>query len=193
MGLTPARCGSSWPQPLLWGGGGQARRDGLAWPQGGQGGIRRLRGRGWGAEALCMTVGGVGSESWRCWGWVTQRTVPLILCPPPPPQGASANWWNHRHFQHHAKPNIFHKDPDVNMLHVFVLGESQPIEVGQRVSVDVEMGKVCPLGRNPGRNPVGCRVIRTRLYLVSTWKSFLGALDDSSWNFWMSQAGISME
>ncbi|KAI2560374.1 FADS2 isoform 3, partial [Pan troglodytes] len=20
-------------------------------------------------------------------------------------KGASANWWNHRHFQHHAKPN----------------------------------------------------------------------------------------
>lgn len=81
----------------------------------------------------------------------------------------------------------------MNMLHVFVLGESQPIEVGQRVSVDVEMGKVCLLGRNPGRNPVGCRVIRTRLHLVSTWKSFSGALDDSNWNFWMIQAGISME
>ena len=49
-----------------------------------------------------------------------------------PRQGASANWWNHRHFQHHAKPNIFHKDPDVNMLHVFVLGEWQPIEVRGR-------------------------------------------------------------
>uniref|UniRef100_A0A2K5ZTJ1 Acyl-CoA 6-desaturase n=1 Tax=Mandrillus leucophaeus TaxID=9568 RepID=A0A2K5ZTJ1_MANLE len=47
-------------------------------------------------------------------------------------KGASANWWNHRHFQHHAKPNIFHKDPDVNMLHVFVLGEWQPIEVQLR-------------------------------------------------------------
>ncbi|XP_021107403.1 fatty acid desaturase 2 isoform X6 [Heterocephalus glaber] len=43
-------------------------------------------------------------------------------------KGASANWWNHRHFQHHAKPNIFHKDPDIKMLHVFVLGESQPLE-----------------------------------------------------------------
>ncbi|XP_058161334.1 acyl-CoA 6-desaturase isoform X1 [Dasypus novemcinctus] len=43
-------------------------------------------------------------------------------------KGASANWWNHRHFQHHAKPNIFRKDPDVNMLHVFVLGERQPVE-----------------------------------------------------------------
>eukprot|EP00069_Balaena_mysticetus_P009791 bmy_20292T0 len=47
-------------------------------------------------------------------------------------KGASANWWNHRHFQHHAKPNIFHKDPDVNMLHVFVLGRWQPIEYGKK-------------------------------------------------------------
>ncbi|KAM6961006.1 acyl-CoA Delta-4 desaturase-like [Aplochiton taeniatus] len=45
-------------------------------------------------------------------------------------KGASANWWNHRHFQHHAKPNIFSKDPDVNMLNVFVLGDSQPVEFG---------------------------------------------------------------
>ncbi|XP_006911280.1 fatty acid desaturase 2 [Pteropus alecto] len=47
-------------------------------------------------------------------------------------KGASSNWWNHRHFQHHAKPNIFHKDPDVNMLHVLVLGEWQPIEYGKK-------------------------------------------------------------
>ncbi|KAM9807496.1 acyl-CoA 6-desaturase [Neosynchiropus ocellatus] len=45
-------------------------------------------------------------------------------------KGASANWWNHRHFQHHAKPNIFSKDPDVNMLHVFVIGSTQPVEYG---------------------------------------------------------------
>ncbi|KFV96306.1 Fatty acid desaturase 2 [Eurypyga helias] len=47
-------------------------------------------------------------------------------------KGASANWWNHRHFQHHAKPNIFKKDPDVNMLHIFVLGDTQPIEYGKK-------------------------------------------------------------
>ncbi|KFU85038.1 Fatty acid desaturase 2, partial [Chaetura pelagica] len=47
-------------------------------------------------------------------------------------KGASANWWNHRHFQHHAKPNIFKKDPDVNMLHIFVLGETQPVEYGKK-------------------------------------------------------------
>uniref|UniRef100_A0A8D3D9Y1 acyl-CoA (8-3)-desaturase n=1 Tax=Scophthalmus maximus TaxID=52904 RepID=A0A8D3D9Y1_SCOMX len=43
-------------------------------------------------------------------------------------KGASANWWNHRHFQHHAKTNIFRKDPDVNMLNIFVIGATQPVE-----------------------------------------------------------------
>uniref|UniRef100_A0A671SAX9 Fatty acid desaturase 2 n=1 Tax=Sinocyclocheilus anshuiensis TaxID=1608454 RepID=A0A671SAX9_9TELE len=46
------------------------------------------------------------------------------------PQGASAGWWNHRHFQHHAKPNVFKKDPDVNMLNAFVVGKVQPVEYG---------------------------------------------------------------
>uniref|UniRef100_A0A8C7XZR7 acyl-CoA (8-3)-desaturase n=1 Tax=Oryzias sinensis TaxID=183150 RepID=A0A8C7XZR7_9TELE len=45
-------------------------------------------------------------------------------------KGASANWWNHRHFQHHAKPNIFRKDPDINVMDVFVLGNTQPVEYG---------------------------------------------------------------
>uniref|UniRef100_A0A672SDH4 Fatty acid desaturase 2 n=1 Tax=Sinocyclocheilus grahami TaxID=75366 RepID=A0A672SDH4_SINGR len=45
-------------------------------------------------------------------------------------KGASAGWWNHRHFQHHAKPNVFKKDPDVNMLNAFVVGKVQPVEYG---------------------------------------------------------------
>ncbi|XP_077066208.1 acyl-CoA 6-desaturase [Siphateles boraxobius] len=45
-------------------------------------------------------------------------------------KGASACWWNHRHFQHHAKPNVFKKDPDVNMLNAFVVGKVQPVEYG---------------------------------------------------------------
>ncbi|XP_038551072.1 acyl-CoA Delta-4 desaturase-like [Micropterus salmoides] len=45
-------------------------------------------------------------------------------------KGASANWWNHRHFQHHAKPNVFTKDPDINMMDMFVLGTTQPVEYG---------------------------------------------------------------
>uniref|UniRef100_A0A3Q3ITL7 Cytochrome b5 heme-binding domain-containing protein n=1 Tax=Monopterus albus TaxID=43700 RepID=A0A3Q3ITL7_MONAL len=43
-------------------------------------------------------------------------------------KGASANWWNQRHFQHHAKPNIFRKDPDISLLDMFVLGTTQPVE-----------------------------------------------------------------
>ncbi|KAL8170055.1 UNVERIFIED_CONTAM: hypothetical protein K2H54_062554 [Gekko kuhli] len=59
-------------------------------------------------------------------------------------KGASANWWNHRHFQHHAKPNILKKDPDVNMLHLFVLGDTQPVECNEnkmaatRTNADLE-------------------------------------------------------
>uniref|UniRef100_A0AAR2IYW1 Cytochrome b5 heme-binding domain-containing protein n=1 Tax=Pygocentrus nattereri TaxID=42514 RepID=A0AAR2IYW1_PYGNA len=45
-------------------------------------------------------------------------------------KGASAHWWNHRHFQHHAKPNVFKKDPDINMLNILVLGNVQPVEYG---------------------------------------------------------------
>uniref|UniRef100_A0A674A6H7 Fatty acid desaturase 2 n=1 Tax=Salmo trutta TaxID=8032 RepID=A0A674A6H7_SALTR len=58
------------------------------------------------------------------WNHVLQKFVIGHL------KGASANWWNHRHFQHHAKPNVFSKDPDVNSLHVFVLGDTQPVEYG---------------------------------------------------------------
>lgn len=57
-----------------------------------------------------------------------QPALPLIALPPPA-QGFSAHWWNFRHFQHHAKPNIFHKDPDVTVAPVFLLGESS-VEVG---------------------------------------------------------------
>uniref|UniRef100_A0A8B9RK64 Cytochrome b5 heme-binding domain-containing protein n=1 Tax=Astyanax mexicanus TaxID=7994 RepID=A0A8B9RK64_ASTMX len=45
-------------------------------------------------------------------------------------KGASANWWNHRHFQHHAKPNVVLKDPDINMLKILVLGNVLPVEYG---------------------------------------------------------------
>uniref|UniRef100_A0A667IV09 Fatty acid desaturase 3 n=2 Tax=Lynx canadensis TaxID=61383 RepID=A0A667IV09_LYNCA len=46
-------------------------------------------------------------------------------------KGFSAHWWNFRHFQHHAKPNIFHKDPDVTVAPVFLLGESS-VEYGRK-------------------------------------------------------------
>ncbi|KAH9524057.1 Acyl-CoA 6-desaturase [Bulinus truncatus] len=30
-------------------------------------------------------------------------------------KGASPSWWNHMHYQHHAKPNVMDKDPDVRV------------------------------------------------------------------------------
>uniref|UniRef100_F7FYG9 Cytochrome b5 heme-binding domain-containing protein n=1 Tax=Ornithorhynchus anatinus TaxID=9258 RepID=F7FYG9_ORNAN len=54
-------------------------------------------------------------------------------------KGMSPNWWNHRHFQHHAKPNIYPKDPDIDMGPLFLLGEAQPIKVGFRVGLPLLM------------------------------------------------------
>ncbi|XP_059831632.1 acyl-CoA (8-3)-desaturase-like isoform X1 [Hypanus sabinus] len=48
-------------------------------------------------------------------------------------KGAPASWWNHLHFQHHAKPNCYRKDPDINMHPIFfVLGKKLPVEVGKQ-------------------------------------------------------------
>ncbi|XP_038663585.1 acyl-CoA (8-3)-desaturase-like [Scyliorhinus canicula] len=48
-------------------------------------------------------------------------------------KGAPASWWNHLHFQHHAKPNCFRKDPDINMHPIFfVLGKKLSVEVGKQ-------------------------------------------------------------
>ncbi|CAN0167170.1 unnamed protein product [Lampetra fluviatilis] len=48
-------------------------------------------------------------------------------------KGAPASWWNHLHFQHHAKPNVFRKDPDVNMHPLlFVLGTTLATELGEQ-------------------------------------------------------------
>ncbi|XP_048217109.1 fatty acid desaturase 3 [Perognathus longimembris pacificus] len=46
-------------------------------------------------------------------------------------KGFSAHWWNFRHFQHHAKPNILNKDPDVTLAPVFLMGESS-VEYGKK-------------------------------------------------------------
>lgn len=47
--------------------------------------------------------------------------------------GASAKWWNLLHSQHHAKPNCFTKDPDVDVHPVlFTLGKSLSVELGMK-------------------------------------------------------------
>jgi len=44
-------------------------------------------------------------------------------------KGASADWWNHMHYQHHSKPNIIDKDPDTRIEPLFLLGKTIPIRV----------------------------------------------------------------
>lgn len=49
-------------------------------------------------------------------------------------QGLPASWWNHLHNQHHAKPNCFRKDPDLNMHPLlFSLGKTLSVEVGMEL------------------------------------------------------------
>lgn len=49
-------------------------------------------------------------------------------------QGASAKWWTLLHSQHHAKPNCFHKDPDIDMHpFLFTLGKKFSVEVSMWV------------------------------------------------------------
>ncbi|CAD5118501.1 DgyrCDS7196 [Dimorphilus gyrociliatus] len=47
-------------------------------------------------------------------------------------KGASSHWWNFRHFQHHVKPNIHKKDPDITLPQVFLLGDHLPREWGSQ-------------------------------------------------------------
>lgn len=47
-------------------------------------------------------------------------------------KGASSSWWIHLHNQHHAKPNVINKDPDVRIDPVFVLGNQTPLKVAEK-------------------------------------------------------------
>ncbi|XP_007526393.1 acyl-CoA (8-3)-desaturase-like [Erinaceus europaeus] len=48
-------------------------------------------------------------------------------------KGAPASWWNHIHFQHHAKPNCFPKDPNIGMHPSFLaLGKILSVELGKQ-------------------------------------------------------------
>ncbi|OON14517.1 stearoyl-CoA 9-desaturase, partial [Opisthorchis viverrini] len=47
-------------------------------------------------------------------------------------KGASCHWWNYMHSQHHAKPNVIDKDPDIRLEPVFVVGDTMPIRAASR-------------------------------------------------------------
>ncbi|XP_071941534.1 acyl-CoA 6-desaturase-like [Antedon mediterranea] len=46
-------------------------------------------------------------------------------------KGASSKWWTHMHNQHHSKPNVIGKDPDVRLEALFVVGEKMPVDVAK--------------------------------------------------------------
>lgn len=47
-------------------------------------------------------------------------------------KGASPSWWSHMHYQHHAKPNVLDKDPDIRIDKYFVIGDIMPVEVAKK-------------------------------------------------------------
>uniref|UniRef100_A0A8D2KU47 Cytochrome b5 heme-binding domain-containing protein n=1 Tax=Varanus komodoensis TaxID=61221 RepID=A0A8D2KU47_VARKO len=48
-------------------------------------------------------------------------------------KGNPPSWWKHLHNQHHAKPNCFRKDPDLNMHPLlFSLGKALSVELGKK-------------------------------------------------------------
>ncbi|XP_002736866.1 acyl-CoA 6-desaturase-like [Saccoglossus kowalevskii] len=49
-------------------------------------------------------------------------------------KGGSGLWWNHMHNQHHAKPNVMDKDPDVRIEMLFVVGDKMPLKVAEKKS-----------------------------------------------------------
>ncbi|KAK2178957.1 hypothetical protein NP493_521g00005 [Ridgeia piscesae] len=47
-------------------------------------------------------------------------------------KGASSDWWNYRHNNHHAKPNVIHKDPDIRLDYLLLVGKVLPVEWGKK-------------------------------------------------------------
>ncbi|KAG8125544.1 putative Fatty acid desaturase 1-like protein, partial [Naja naja] len=46
--------------------------------------------------------------------------------------GGPMSLWNHMHYQHHAKPNCFRKDPDINTHPmIFSLGKKLSLKVNK--------------------------------------------------------------
>nr|XP_020662602.1 fatty acid desaturase 1-like [Pogona vitticeps] len=89
-------------------------------------------------------------------------------------QGASAKWWNLLHSQHHAKPNCFSKDPDVD-IHpfLFTLGKSLSVE-----------DLICQFSHFARLFLVQAYILGPKAFLLYY---FLFRMMESSWFVWVSQ------
>jgi fatty acid desaturase 2 (delta-6 desaturase) len=47
-------------------------------------------------------------------------------------KGASCDWWNYRHNNHHSKPNVLRKDPDIRLDYILIVGKVLPLEYGKK-------------------------------------------------------------
>ncbi|NXF30044.1 FADS1 desaturase, partial [Nyctibius bracteatus] len=71
------------------------------------------------------------------WNRILQMVVIDVL------KGLPASWWNHLHNQHHAKPNCFRKDPDLNMHPLlFSLGKTLSVEVSTGMAGEAKILKM---------------------------------------------------
>lgn len=71
-------------------------------------------------------------------GRTTGGSIVLFILCSSLKQGASAKWWTLLHSQHHAKPNCFQKDPDIDMHpFLFTLGKRLSVEVSVCVRTQV--------------------------------------------------------
>jgi fatty acid desaturase 2 (delta-6 desaturase) len=62
------------------------------------------------------------NSKWNHWGhWLTIGVM----------KGAASSWWNWRHFNHHAKPNVVGKDFDIQAPYIFVLGKKPATHWGK--------------------------------------------------------------
>uniref|UniRef100_A0A8C3QYF0 Cytochrome b5 heme-binding domain-containing protein n=1 Tax=Cyanoderma ruficeps TaxID=181631 RepID=A0A8C3QYF0_9PASS len=118
-------------------------------------------------------------------------------------KGMPASWWNHLHNQHHAKPNCFRKDPDLNMHPLlFSLGKTLSVEVWKRRLNDRKLELLAPLALVPFfQLSIFYFAIKRKKWLVST-ASLSGKLQkcycihlhlllvrylESTWFIWVSQ------
>uniref|UniRef100_A0A8B9PA08 Cytochrome b5 heme-binding domain-containing protein n=1 Tax=Apteryx owenii TaxID=8824 RepID=A0A8B9PA08_APTOW len=110
------------------------------------------------------------------WNRLLQIVVINVL------KGLPASWWNHLHNQHHAKPNCFRKDPDLNMHPLlFSLGKTLSVELGKKKKKFMPYNYQhkyfsceypplpCSAVGTPPNNHYLCLCVYLPRYLESTW------------------------
>ncbi|PKU26922.1 hypothetical protein llap_22774 [Limosa lapponica baueri] len=87
-------------------------------------------------------------------------------------KGLPASWWNHLHNQHHAKPNCFRKDPDLNMHPLlFSLGKTLSVEVSEGMAGKAKISKTESCRVRCNHNP-GCAFLHKLLIISKVFQGW---------------------